>query len=223
MSTVQDRSRACSFSSKRSRAGAIAGVPVAVGVTRLLRALTTTVHVYSRPDHTQPSTNAKRQRCSATTIKSSPALLALALALATVAPSVASARYVPEPPPAASQTQARPRSIGPRRTRRRESRRSRDPGPTASYSRDAANPAVRAIHAQGVRVAHELAARDGLTASPPPPLLIRVFRPNGFDWGDAGIGAAAGLVLIMIALGGTLAVTRHRGHRTRDTTPALTN
>ena len=55
--------------------------------------------------------------------------LALALALATVAPSVASARYVPEPPPATSQTQA-PAAINP-------------------YSRDAANPAVRAIHAQG--------------------------------------------------------------------------
>jgi hypothetical protein len=58
-------------------------------------------------------------------------------------------------------------------------------------------------------------------AAPP---VVRVQAPaNGFDWGDAGIGAAAGLVLTMIALGGTLAVARYRGHRTRDTTPALTN
>ena len=150
--------------------------------------------------------------------------IAFALALAAVAPSAASARYAQDPPPAASQPQAQPavdlrspdaRDAANRAVRAIQGQRAR--------SRDAANPAVRVINAQGVRVAHELAARDGLTASPPPPLLITVLRPNGFDWGDAGIGAAAGLVLIMVALGGTLAVTRHRGHRTRDTTPALTN
>ena len=129
--------------------------------------------------------------------------IALALALAAAVPSAASARYAQDPPPATSQTQAPP-AVNP-------------------YSRDAANPAVRAINAQGVRVAHELAARDSLTASPPPPLIITVPRPNGFDWGDAGIGAAGGLALSMIALGGTLAVSRHRGRRPRHTTTALTN
>jgi hypothetical protein len=109
------------------------------------------------------------------------------------------------PPPAAGQTQAQPAV----------DLRSPD-------ARDAANPAARAINAQGVRVAHGLAARDSLTASPPPPLVITASRPNGFAWGDAGIGAAAGLVLTILALGGAIAVSRYRGHRTHDTTPALT-
>jgi hypothetical protein len=205
MSTIQSRSQACSFSSKRSRAGAIAGVPVAVKVTRLLRALTTNALAYRRSDRTAPSTNMKEQqmfRHHHQVITG----IALALALATVAPSVATARYVPDPPPATSQPQAQP-AVDLR----------------SPNARDAANPAARAINAQGVRVAHELGARDSLTASPPPPLVITVPRPNGFEWGDAGIGAAAGLALTMIALGGVLAVSRYRGHRTRDTTPALTN
>ena len=150
--------------------------------------------------------------------------IALALALAAVAPSAASARYAQDPPPAASHPQAQPavdlrspdaRDAANRAVRAIQGQRAR--------SRDAANPAVRAINAQGVRVAHGLAARDGLTASPPPPLVITASRPDGFAWGDAGIGAAAGLVLTMLALGGALAVSRYRGHRTRDTTPALTN
>ena len=79
----------------------------------------------------------------------------LALALATVAPSVASARYVPEPPPATSQTQApaairRPESVF---TRRGESRRTRDPCPrgssrprTCGTRRPNREPAAAATH-----------------------------------------------------------------------------
>jgi hypothetical protein len=225
MSTVQGRSQACSFSSKRSRAGAIAGVPVAIGVTRLLRALTTNALAYRRSDRTAPSTNAKEQQMFRHHHQVITGIaLALALALATVAPSVASARYVPDPPPATSQPQAQP-AVDLRSPDARDAANSavRAIQGQGARSRDATNPAVRAINAQGVRVAHELAARDSLTASPPPPLVITVPRPNGFEWGDAGIGAAAGLALTMIALGGALAVSRYRGHRTRDTTPALTN
>jgi hypothetical protein len=143
--------------------------------------------------------------------------IALTLLLAAVAPSAASARIAPDPVPAtaAESVQAAPRSIV-------------TPGgyglPAAS---NMPNADIRDVQAQGARVAHELAARDatagGGIVNPAPPLMVRVFQANGFDWGDAGIGAAACLVLIMIALGGTLAVTRHRGDRTRDTTPALTN
>lgn len=99
--------------------------------------------------------------------------IALAIALAAIIPAASSARYAQDPPPTTSQTQAPP-AVNP-------------------YSRDAANPAVRTINAQGVQVAHELAAHDSLTASPPPPLIITVPRANGFDLGDAGIGAAGGL------------------------------
>jgi hypothetical protein len=37
--------------------------------------------------------------------------------------------------------------------------------------------------------------------------------PSGFDWGDAAIGAAGGLALSLIAVGGALVVSQRRGHR----------
>ena len=128
--------------------------------------------------------------------------IALALALAAAAPSAASARpFEPISPPASTETQAPP---------------ARDP-----HSRDAANPAVRAIQAQGARVARELAARDARTSgeivNPTPPLTVTVFQPNGFDWGDAGIGAGATLALILILLGSALYLT-HR-HTARVSQP----
>ena len=42
--------------------------------------------------------------------------------------------------------------------------------------------------------------------------------PNGFDWGDAGIGAAGGLALAMIGVGGALVVSQRRPRRNRQTT-----
>ena len=35
--------------------------------------------------------------------------------------------------------------------------------------------------------------------------------PSGFDWGDAAIGAAGGLALSLIAVGGALVVSQRRG------------
>jgi hypothetical protein len=40
--------------------------------------------------------------------------------------------------------------------------------------------------------------------------VITVSSPNGFDWGDAAIGAAGGLGLALAALGSTLVVTGRR-------------
>jgi hypothetical protein len=46
--------------------------------------------------------------------------------------------------------------------------------------------------------------------------VVRVQAPaNGFDWGDAGIAAAGGVALLIIGLGGALAVSQHRTRRTR--------
>jgi hypothetical protein len=42
--------------------------------------------------------------------------------------------------------------------------------------------------------------------------VIAVSAPNGFDWGDAAIGAAGGLGLALAAVGGTLVVTGRRRH-----------
>jgi hypothetical protein len=51
-----------------------------------------------------------------------------------------------------------------------------------------------------------------------PQAVVRVQTPpSGFDWGDAGIGAAGGLTLAMLGLGGVLVVSQRRG-RTRHHT-----
>lgn len=53
--------------------------------------------------------------------------------------------------------------------------------------------------------------------------IVRVITPNsGFDWGDAGIGAAGGLALAMLGLGGTLALSQRRT-RHPDSPPAPTS
>ncbi len=56
-----------------------------------------------------------------------------------------------------------------------------------------------------------------------PAAVVRVQVPaSGFDWGDAGIGAAGGLALSMIGLGGALAVSQRRTRRARHTTGLTT-
>ena len=128
--------------------------------------------------------------------------IALTLALAAAAPSAASARpFDPIPPAAASQPMALP-AVSP-------------------HSRDAANPAAHAVQAQAARVARELAARDAISGpaitTPPSAEIVTVFQPNGFDWGDAGIGAGTTLALILILFGSTLYLT-HR-HTPRPSQP----
>jgi hypothetical protein len=57
---------------------------------------------------------------------------------------------------------------------------------------------------------------DEQNPAPAPTTTVRVTTPkaaNGFDWGDAGIGAAAGVALSMIGLGGALAVSQRRTRR----------
>jgi hypothetical protein len=46
---------------------------------------------------------------------------------------------------------------------------------------------------------------------------VRVVTPSaGFHWGDAGIGAGGMLALIVIGLGGALALTHRRNQRIHD-------
>jgi len=45
------------------------------------------------------------------------------------------------------------------------------------------------------------------------PVLVEVSSGSGFDWGDAGIGAAAGLGVSMIVVGGGFARSQRRGRR----------
>jgi hypothetical protein len=51
------------------------------------------------------------------------------------------------------------------------------------------------------------------TGSTGQPAIIRVTGRNGFAWGDAGIGAAGGIALLVILLGGALTASHQRGRR----------
>ncbi|HET7047973.1 MAG TPA: hypothetical protein VFI54_06835 [Solirubrobacteraceae bacterium] len=55
-------------------------------------------------------------------------------------------------------------------------------------------------------------------ASAPQAVVQVQTPPSGFDWGDAGIGAAGGIAIAMLGLGGALVVSNHRPRRTRQTT-----
>jgi hypothetical protein len=61
------------------------------------------------------------------------------------------------------------------------------------------------------------------TASPAPTVVRVVTHPGGFDWGDAGIGAAAALALIGIGLIATRAATTSRRRHTREQRAIVTN
>jgi hypothetical protein len=57
------------------------------------------------------------------------------------------------------------------------------------------------------------------------PTIVRVTTPDdGFDWRDAGIGAAGGFALSMIGMGGALVVSArrspHLGQHDRPASPA---
>jgi hypothetical protein len=43
---------------------------------------------------------------------------------------------------------------------------------------------------------------------------------SGFDWADAGIGAAGGLVISVVGIGGAFALSQRRSRRTRPTAVA---
>ena len=51
------------------------------------------------------------------------------------------------------------------------------------------------------------------------PTIVRMSSGNGgFDWGDAGIGAAGGFALSMLGLGSVLAVSQRRTRRSEALT-----
>jgi hypothetical protein len=58
-------------------------------------------------------------------------------------------------------------------------------------------------------------------ASTTPAVIVRTGpASSGFDWGDAGIGAAGTIGLAAIALGGALAITQRRTRRARRSADA---
>ena len=61
------------------------------------------------------------------------------------------------------------------------------------------------------------------TASPAPTVVRVVTHSGGFDWGDAGIGAAAALVLLGVGLTAARAATNSRRRHTREQRAIVTN
>jgi hypothetical protein len=60
---------------------------------------------------------------------------------------------------------------------------------------------------------------SGASFTIPQAPVVRITTPaSGFDWGDAGIGAAGGLALAMLGVGGGLVISHQRPRRTRTTT-----
>jgi hypothetical protein len=53
-----------------------------------------------------------------------------------------------------------------------------------------------------------------------PPSAPAATPSEGFDWGDAGIGAAGGLVISVVGIGGALALSQRRTRRTTATAAA---
>jgi hypothetical protein len=47
------------------------------------------------------------------------------------------------------------------------------------------------------------------------PVVVRLTERSGFDWGDAGIGAAGGTALALLGVGGALLISERRPPRTR--------
>jgi hypothetical protein len=65
---------------------------------------------------------------------------------------------------------------------------------------------------------HVPAPTQAVAPSAPPAVVHVTADANGFDWGDAGIGAAGGLTISMVGLGGGLVVSQRRARRVRHTT-----
>ena len=89
--------------------------------------------------------------------------------------------------------------------------------PVTQVAQDLRSPDARdAAQAAKVEIAQDLRSPDardaGLPESPSPDTVvdIREAPTSGFDWGDAGIGAAGLLALLSIAGGLTLMVTTRR-------------
>jgi hypothetical protein len=84
-------------------------------------------------------------------------------------------------------------------------------GATYPTSERPANPAVYSRPDKSIIPS----GGDFTAASTPRPVVRIEMAKSGFDWGDAGIGAAGGFVLSLIGLGVVVGATQHRTRRSR--------
>ena len=82
-----------------------------------------------------------------------------------------------------------------------------------THARESATQAVQPNPDQQSSIAAN--TRQGSTAGTPAVIVRVSSAKGGFDWGDAGIGAAGALGLSLVALAAGLAVSQRRARRTR--------
>jgi hypothetical protein len=83
--------------------------------------------------------------------------------------------------------------------------------PAGAQARPAVDPAAPTSKpSQDLRAAAGTSSLAGTVE--PRRQVITVSAPRGFDWGDAAIGAAGGLGLALVAIGGTFTVAGRRRH-----------
>lgn len=87
--------------------------------------------------------------------------------------------------------------------------------PTATVHSDAdGQPPVAA--SQGTGPHSEVIDNGGYGFSNARATTVRVTSPGGFDWDDAGIGAAAGIAISMLALGLAIVISTRRARGSRE-------
>jgi hypothetical protein len=93
--------------------------------------------------------------------------------------------------------------------------------PVGADTATAANQAPATVYSRPdkslIRVSAPYGDSTSRQATAPQAVVQVQTPPSGFDWGDAGIGAAGGVALAMLGLGGALVIT-HRPKRTRHNT-----
>lgn len=83
------------------------------------------------------------------------------------------------------------------------------------------DPAAASTRAAVHAASPAATTRAAVQAASPAPAIVRVTPSNGFDWGDAGIGAAGGLALAVVGFGGGLAASQRRKEHRHHGTAAI--
>jgi hypothetical protein len=147
----------------------------------------------------------------------------LAVALATIGPAAASARPIDGNPAGSASIQApsQPTGVPPILAAAKRSQRA-----ALQQAHQQERLAYLARHEQnGAQYSSaEMNAYAHATPIGIPNTVVHVVSHDGrFDWGDAGIGAAGGLGLALVVLGGASAISQQRQTRQSKRSAAITS
>lgn len=122
-------------------------------------------------------------------------IAAVAMAMCAASPAAAHAFISPDAKDAASATKAQV-------TQNQDNR-----------SPDAANPFEPPVDMRSPDVRYGDPSDDAVPAPAQVPVRIIEVQSSGFEWGDAGIGAAGMLALVLVGVGVVMAGMHRRGRR----------